>query len=122
MFEMQWQYSEDASDPMREEIIEYLDILLPVDWSTRGDNSRRQYIRDRDPLEAVGTVRRDTVRAREFLWEALGIQSGAAGHGAEARKFNRIMRSLPDWEETRTEKARAIFRRRSDPDPEDELL
>lgn len=41
----------------------FLDELLPTDWETKNKEERRSFFRYRDPLEAVGTVKRKFVTA-----------------------------------------------------------
>lgn len=109
MAEKQWDYSEDADDPMPGMIEEYLNTLLPVDWATWPESNKRAYFRDRDPLAATGTMKRDRVNANEFLWEYEGMEAKDSGHGKAVRKFNTYMRSKSDWKETRNNSRRGIF-------------
>lgn len=95
---LQWEYSEDAIDPMPGMIDAFLDTLLPADWETRTKAQRRAYFRDREPLDAVGTVRRDKICAVVYLYENEGRESGSPGYKAAAIKFNAAMRGKPDWE------------------------
>ena len=109
MERQQWEFSEDADDPMPGMIEEYLNTPLPVDWATWPESNKRAYFRDRDPLAAAGTMKRDRVNANEFLWEYEGMEAKDSGHGKAVRKFNTYMRSKSDWKETRNNSRRGIF-------------
>ena len=102
MAEKQWDYSEDADDPMPGMLEEYLNTLLPVDWATWPDSNKRSYFRDRDPLAAVGTMKRDRVCADMYLCEVEGIVRSNPRIGAMRRKVNAIMRQNPNWVEKST--------------------
>lgn len=96
---MQLKHSEEADDPMPGLIDAYLDTQLPVDWETRSEASRRAYFRDRDPLEAIGTMRRNKICAVVYLYEAEGLRPKDGGYKSRAMKFNAYMRSMPArWE------------------------
>lgn len=99
MEQKQWEYSEDASNPRPGRIEAYLDIPLPADWATRNRMDRRSYYRDRDPLEAVGVMKRVMVCALEYLWEYEGLDVNNSRYNTAARDFNTIMRSKSDWKE-----------------------
>lgn len=99
MAKMQWEYSEDAADPMPGMIDAFLNTLLPVDWETRNESERRAYFRSRDMLDVVGTVRRDKVCAVVYLYERTGLQPKDKGYKAAAIKFNAHMRGKSDWSE-----------------------
>ena len=99
MAKMQWDYSEDANDPMPGMIDAFLDTLLPTDWETRNESERRTYFRSRDMLDAVGSMRRDKICAVVYLYEKEGIQRKDKGYKAAAQKFNSIMRGKSDWSE-----------------------
>lgn len=102
MAEMQWEYSEDAQDTMPGRVAEFLDVPLPPDWETRTEAQRRAYFRDRDPIDAAGTVRRDRVHADIYLCEAEGMSRTNPAIGTLRRKFNAIMRKNPEWVEKTT--------------------
>lgn len=121
MERQQWEFSEAAEDPLRERIENYLNTLLPVDWPTRDEESRRNYFRFHDPLEAKGTTERATVSAAEFLWESEGMRFKETGYGRAVRKFNAYLRSNDDWEAARNGKRR-YFRRKPSAPPEDDDL
>lgn len=93
---MQREHSEDADDPMPGLIDTFLNTLLPVDWETRSEAARRAYFRDRDPLEAAGTMRRDKICAVVYLNEAEGLRPKDRGYKSIAMKFNAYMRSIPE--------------------------
>lgn len=99
MAKMQWEYSEDAADPMPGMIDAFLNTLLPVDWETRNESERRAYFRSRDMLDAAGTVKRDKICAVVYLYEKEGIQRKDKGYKAAAIKFNAHMRGKSDWSE-----------------------
>lgn len=99
--QMQWEHSEDAADPMPGEIDAFLEVLLPPDWETYTPTQQRTYYRDRDPLSAEGTVKRNTICAAIYLWEGVGISDKSPLRGKLIRKFNAIMQQKPDWIEQR---------------------
>lgn len=126
MAEKQWDYSEDADDPMPGMIEEYLNTLLPVDWATWPETNKRAYFRDRDPLAAVGTMRRDRVCADMYLSEFEGVVRANPRIGAMRRKVNAIMRKNPNWVEKSTitfyppyGRQRGFVRRPTAPDNDD---
>ncbi|MDE5706074.1 virulence-associated E family protein [Muribaculum sp.] len=99
MAKMQWEYSEDAADPMSGMIDAFLDTLLPADWETRNESERRAYFRNRDMLDTAGTVRRDKICAVVYLCERTGLLPKDKGYKAAAVKFNAHMRGKSDWSE-----------------------
>lgn len=70
--ERQAEYNDDADDPLRPMLEAYVETLLPSDWDSWDLTRRRAFLRNPDPLEAVGTERRTRVCAAEFVCERMG--------------------------------------------------
>lgn len=91
-------YNDDSDDPMVAMLYRFLDLLLPADWSTRDLSDRRRYIKDPDPLDAVGVEKRTRVCAAEFICEVLGRDISDKEFKYTARRVNKIIDRLPNWE------------------------
>lgn len=87
----QSQYNDDNDNPMRDMLAVFLEMKLPVDWESWGLNRRRAYIRNPDPLDEVGTVRRDRVCAAEFICERMGREMSDKEYKYLARKVWRML-------------------------------
>lgn len=87
----QSQYNDDNDDPMRDMLAVFLEMKLPVDWESWDLNRRRAYIRNPDPLDEVGTVRRDRVCAAEFICERMGREMSDKEYKYLARKVWRML-------------------------------
>lgn len=87
----QSRYNDDNDDPMRDMLSMFLDMKLPVDWESWDLNRRRAYIRNPDPLDEVGTVRRDRVCAAEFICERMGREMSDKEYKYLARKVWRML-------------------------------
>ena len=91
-------YNDDSDDPMVAMLYRFLDLLLPADWSTRDLSDRRRYLREPDPLDAVGVEKRTRVCAAEFICEVLGRDISDKEFKYTARRVNKIIGRLPNWE------------------------
>lgn len=69
---IQAENSETAQDERIGIIWEYINTLLPHDWSRRSTESRRAWLREGDPLNSYAVTRRTTVSAIEVLAECFG--------------------------------------------------
>lgn len=87
----QSQYNDDNDNPMRDMLAVFLEMKLPVDWESWDLNRRRAYIRNPDPLDEVGTVRRDRVCAAEFICERMGREMSDKEYKYLARKVWRML-------------------------------
>ncbi len=87
----QQKYNDNADDPLKGMVQEFLDKKLPPDWNTWDLNRRRAFIKNPDPLEATGTEVRTRVCAAEFLCEMMGISMADKGYKYEARKVNKVL-------------------------------
>lgn len=87
----QSRYNDDNDDPMRDMLSMFLKMKLPVDWESWDLNRRRAYIRNPDPLDEVGTVRRDRVCAAEFICERMGREMSDKEYKYLARKVWRML-------------------------------
>lgn len=70
--EVQRANSESGADERIGIIATYMNTLLPTTWSSMSIDSRRLWLRDADPLRAVGVTRRQTICAVEVLAECFG--------------------------------------------------
>lgn len=99
--EAQTRYNDDADDPLRSELEQFLDRKLPPDWGTYDLNRRRAYYKNPDPLEAEATVTRDRFCAPEFIREFLGRDMSDSQYKFLARKVCGYMRKFEGWEEAK---------------------
>lgn len=83
-------------------IEQYLEMLLPEDWSERDSYTRRSYFKEHcskvETFTVPGTIKRTQVCAVEIYCEALGgEQSNLSSY--IIRDIHNIIRSLGGWEE-----------------------
>lgn len=90
-------YNELTSDERTGIIAKFLDIRLPIDWSTRSIDRRRAFFRDSDPLNPDGVVRRDSVSAIEILSECFHQPIDEKAR-YKTREINAMMKHIPGWE------------------------
>lgn len=91
-------YNDEADDPMRDVLLQFLDLKLPPDWATWDLARRRAWLKNPDPLDAAATETRDRVCAAEFLCERLGKDMSDKDYKYMARRVCRIIAELPNWE------------------------
>lgn len=121
------EFNDDSDDPTRPLLLKYLDTRLPADWSTRDLQSRRQWLKHPDPLDAEGVEKRERVCVPEFLGEMMGVNMTDKEYKYKARKVARMMADLPGWEKLSTTRhAEALYgiqkgfkRKNNDEDYED---
>lgn len=100
------EYREQAQDenPMRDMIVEYLNIKLPSDWDTFTTMRRRQYISDvmGNARANDGDIIRDKVTTRDVLIELFNRNPQDELRGDnEAKKIGMIINNLDGWKATR---------------------
>lgn len=93
----QQEFNDNDGDPLRELLVSYLDTPLPTDWEQMDVLRRRAWMRDPDPVDATGVVRRDKVTAAEFICERLGRDMSDKDYKYLARKVCNLLRDL-GWE------------------------
>lgn len=81
-------------------IEQYLDMLLPDNWSEMSVFDRRAYIQG-DELQAEGTIKRNRVCVPEIFCEALGGNQKDMDK-VKVREMHEIMRNMPGWGEHKT--------------------
>ena len=91
-------YNDEADDPMRDVLLQFLDLKLPPDWATWDLARRRAWLKNPDPLDAAATETRDRICAAEFLCERLGKDMSDKDYKYMARRVCRIIAELPNWE------------------------
>lgn len=91
-------YNDEADDPMRDVLLQFLDLTLPPDWATWDLARRRAWLKNPDPLDAAATETRDRICAAEFLCERLGKDMSDKDYKYMARRVCRIIAELPNWE------------------------
>jgi predicted P-loop ATPase len=89
--EIQEAYEEE--NPRAGIISDYLDRLLPEDWSDRDLFSRRHWLESNE----AGTVKRTTVCTLEIWAEALGGNPDKLDRYA-LKEISEIMEKLPEWQ------------------------
>lgn len=95
-------YGDDNDDPMPGTLSVYLDMLLPVDWDIWDLKRRRAYISNPDPLDEVGTVKRERVCAAEFICERLNRDMTDKEYKYLARRVCKYLDNMPGWERVST--------------------
>lgn len=93
----QKQYNDDNDDPLRDMLTVYLDMKLPADWDSWELNRRRAYIKNPDPLDEVGVIRRDRVCAAEFICERMGREMSDKEYKYLSRRICRLLDEM-GWE------------------------
>ena len=100
----QKQQEAEAENPLRDEIMEYLDIKLPLDWYSRGKFERKSYISakmnlNQEPDDEI-VMTRDRITTKEVMHELLDSQLGGADlrRNSEAKKIALILSNLEGWE------------------------
>lgn len=94
----QEEFNDDADDPIRGLLESFLEMKLPADWSAWDLQRRRAYLRNPDPLDAIGINQRDRICIPEFLCERMGRDMSDPDYKYTARKITAIMNELPGWE------------------------
>lgn len=124
----QQDFNDDNDDPIVAMLDKYLNTLLPVNWDTMDVQARRSYLRDPDPLQAEGTVKRDKVCAAEFICEQLGKDMADKDYKYLCRRVSKMIGDRPEWERVSSTKHAAKlygtqrgFRRVEQPDEDDDI-
>ena len=124
----QQDFNDDNDDPIVAMLDKYLNTLLPVNWDTMDIQARRSYLRDPDPLQAEGTVKRDKVCAAEFICEHLGKDMADKDYKYLCRRVSKMIGDRPEWERVSSTKHAAKlygtqrgFRRVEQPDEDDDI-
>lgn len=124
----QQDFNDDNDDPIVAMLDKYLNTLLPVNWDTMDIQARRSYLRDPDPLQAEGTVKRDKVCAAEFICEQLGKDMADKDYKYLCRRVSKMIGNRPEWERVSSTKHAAKlygtqrgFRRVEQPDEDDDI-
>lgn len=124
----QQDFNDDNDDPIVAMLDKYLNALLPVNWDTMDIQARRSYLRDPDPLQAEGTVKRDKVCAAEFICEQLGKDMADKDYKYLCRRVSKMIGDRPEWERVSSTKHAAKlygtqrgFRRVEQPDEDDDI-
>lgn len=90
-------------DEWQDDIVGYLETLLPDDWDDWDAVQRRDYFdfTSYDGLgtrKKEGTRRRDRVSGKELRWELYGIKGdNRGGYDTSSRRVSNIMNNLPGW-------------------------
>lgn len=124
----QQDFNDDNDDPIVAMLDKYLNTLLPVNWDTMDIQARRSYLRDPDPLQAEGTVKRDKVCAAEFICEQLGKDMADKDYKYLCRRVSKMIGDRPEWERVSSTRHAAKlygtqrgFRRVEQPDEDDDI-
>lgn len=124
----QQDFNDNNDDPIVAMLDKYLNTLLPVNWDTMDIQARRSYLRDPDPLQAEGTVKRDKVCAAEFICEQLGKDMADKDYKYLCRRVSKMIGDRPEWERVSSTKHAAKlygtqrgFRRVEQPDEDDDI-
>lgn len=77
-------------------IIEYLDMLLPVEWSDMDMGARRRFVSGGDFVDVKGVKRRERVCAMEIWCELFGGDAKYM-NAQQSREINDILRNIEGW-------------------------
>lgn len=94
----QKEFNDNVDDPVRDMLVQFLDMKLPADWNTYDLQRRRNYINNPDPLDAEGTETRDKVCALEFLREAMALDPKDKNFQYLKRRVNKYMKEMDGWD------------------------
>lgn len=96
-------YSEENGDPLKPELLAFLERKLPTNWAYLSTRERFNYLHNSDTLAETGTVTRTAFIAAEFLQEWAGLNPAKdSNYKYKAKKIFAIARQLTDWEEVKT--------------------
>lgn len=101
--ERQKSHNENEDDPMVPMLEGFLETLLPSDWNLWSMTSRRNWLKDQDPYQAKGEVKRDRMCPAEFICECLGRDMSDKEYKVLSRKVNKLMEERK-WEKITTMK------------------
>lgn len=87
-------YNDEADDPIKTAFLEWLDEPVPRTWETWGAEQRRSWYTEDSPLRAIGSVVRQRVAPKEFLWEKLGMSVNDPNYKWRARDVSRWLKDL----------------------------
>lgn len=87
-------YNDEADDPIKASFMEWLDEPVPRTWETWGAAQRRSWYTEDGPLRAIGSVVRQRVAPKEFLWEKLGMTVNDPNYKWRARDVSRWLKDL----------------------------
>ena len=87
---------------------EYLNTLLPANWSEMDVYARREYLRGEDPIAHKGTVRRVVVSNAEIWCECFG-KPLADMKRADSYAINALMMKVKGWERSKSKKRQPIY-------------
>ena len=85
-------YNDEADDPIKTAFLEWLDEPVPRTWETWGAEQRRSWYTENSPLRAIGSVVRQRVAPKEFLWEKLGMTVNDPNYKWRARDVSRWLK------------------------------
>lgn len=93
----QGQYNDDNDDPIRDMLCTFLETKLPTDWDSWELIRRRAWLKNPDPIDEIGVVRRDRICAAEFICERMGRDMSDKDYRYLARKVCRLLDEM-GWE------------------------
>ena len=96
-------YSFAELDSFSDDVSNYLDTLLPVDWAAYTLDQRRHYYKDGEGIKTKGLVSRTEAHAMSFIHEYYGKERGDEKYKGLAAKFNTIMEKehSKEWKKSR---------------------
>lgn len=98
----QEEYNDNSDDPLVAMLQNFLELKLPADWSARDIADRRRWLKNPDPLDAVGVERRDKVCAAEFICEQMGRDMSDKEFKYLCRKVSKMIEETNNWERVST--------------------
>lgn len=86
------------TDPRIGIVQQYLDTLLPDNWSEMNTSDRRTFLRDREFTQLEGTRQRDRVCAAEIWYECEAFEGyKVAINKQNTKEIHAIMRQIEGW-------------------------
>ena len=107
MEQRQWDHSDAEEDPLRAEVLEWLEHPVPANFGTYTAEARRLYYdRGNDfsglGLPDLGKMQLDRVHGNLFFQDfATRLKNIPTTSGSPLRRFNKIMNTVPGWTEKR---------------------
>lgn len=98
----QEEYNDNSDDPLVAMLQNFLELKLPADWATRDIADRRRWLKNPDPLDAVGVEQRDKVCAAEFICEQMGRDMSDKEFKYLCRKVSKMIEETNNWERVST--------------------
>lgn len=95
---VQADHSDNADDPLREQLEVFLNSKLPTEWENMGTPARHAFYTRPDRLLDEGTVERTRACVPEFLCEFVGMSMRDTAYKYTARRVAKMFGQQEGWE------------------------